>query len=294
MINVPGRNSVGNIPRLVVSGMADGIVVVDICVDNYGNVTKATPGGRGTTTSDKKLWEAARKAAMETHFNISTDAPATQEGQITYTLTSYNLTETDNNTLTFVGVPIGGTKSQMIKALETKGFEVDYKEEMTGMFNGEEVTVKISTNRGIVDRILVEYPVHFNVNDNRIKYNMLLSRFNRNAKYVSVNPRTEIPADEEIFWKLNANSKYYDAVYFYLQKGIDAGQWVDRFKKEFQKQYNKPLTGLSYEEMEESLFCLPKDISDAVCGVVWFTMVNISCISINYINFKNRPRGEDL
>ena len=61
-----------------------GTVVVNIWVDNYGNVAKAVPGGDGTTVTNQALWTAARKAALETHFNMSADAPAMQEGTITY------------------------------------------------------------------------------------------------------------------------------------------------------------------------------------------------------------------
>lgn len=82
--HVKGRNTVGNIPRPVYNVQESGTVVVDIWVDNYGNVVKAVPGGDGTTVLDKTLYAAARKAALETHFNMSADAPAMQEGTITY------------------------------------------------------------------------------------------------------------------------------------------------------------------------------------------------------------------
>ncbi|NLZ18810.1 MAG: energy transducer TonB [Bacteroidales bacterium] len=82
--HVQGRNTVGNIPRPVYNVQESGIVVVDIWVDNYGNVARAVPGGDGTTVLDKTLHAAARKAAMETHFNMSADAPAMQQGTITY------------------------------------------------------------------------------------------------------------------------------------------------------------------------------------------------------------------
>lgn len=199
------------------------------------------------------------------------------------------------NILSFSGVPINGTKAQIIKSLSTKGFEYsDLYDHLTGMFNGEEVTLKISTNHGVVDRIIVNYPYCSEGNDTRIKYNMLLSRFNRNDKYICINPRKEVPAEERINRMLSDNSKYYDAVYFYLKQGSDPEQWANEYKKEYQKMYNKPLAGLSYEEMEEALFCLSNKISEAVSGVVWFTMVSQHQININYINFKNRPRGEDL
>ena len=82
--HVKGRNTVGNIPSPAYNVQDSGTVVVNIWVDNYGNVVKAVPGGDGTTVTNKTLWAAARKAAMETHFNMSADAPAMQEGTITY------------------------------------------------------------------------------------------------------------------------------------------------------------------------------------------------------------------
>ena len=83
--HLKGRNTVGNVPRPVYDVQESGIVVVDIWVDNYGTVVKAVPGGDGTTVLNKALHAAARNAAMQTHFNMSTDAPAMQEGKITYT-----------------------------------------------------------------------------------------------------------------------------------------------------------------------------------------------------------------
>lgn len=82
--HVKGRNTIGDIPRPVYNVQESGTVVVTIWVDNYGNVQKAVPGGDGTTVTDKTLWAAARNAAMKTHFNMSADAPAMQEGTITY------------------------------------------------------------------------------------------------------------------------------------------------------------------------------------------------------------------
>lgn len=82
--HLKGRNTVGNLPRPTYNIQTSGIVVVKIWVDNYGNVQKAQPGAEGTTVTDKTLWAAARKAAMESHFNQSGDAPALQEGTITY------------------------------------------------------------------------------------------------------------------------------------------------------------------------------------------------------------------
>ena len=82
--HLKGRNVLGALPRPSYTVQDDGIVVVDIWVDNYGNVTKAVPGAKGTTVSNQTLWAAARAAAMKAHFNQSADAPALQQGTITY------------------------------------------------------------------------------------------------------------------------------------------------------------------------------------------------------------------
>lgn len=81
---VAGRSVNGTLPRPSYPVQASGKVVVEIYVDNYGNVQKAVAGVEGTTVTDKNLWQAARKAALGAHFNMSADAPALQEGTITY------------------------------------------------------------------------------------------------------------------------------------------------------------------------------------------------------------------
>ena len=254
-VSVAGRSVVGSIPRLTTSGQVEGTVVVAIKVDQYGNVTEATPGAEGTTTTNSSVWKAARSAAMRAHFNMKADAPALQDGTITYTFVSSGLADTDETALKFMGIPIDGPEEQFFEALKAKGFKKGYSDDYaTGMFNGEEVRIYLSTNHKMVDRVRVIYPYCSEENDTRVKYNMLLSRFNRNAKYVCVNPRSEVPANEKIYWKLQENTKAYDAVYFFL----------------------------------------PMKVSAAVSGVVWFTMTSIHTIDINYINFHNRPRGEDL
>ena len=82
--HVKGRNVIGSIPKPVYGTQAEGIVVVQVKVDQYGNVKEAVPGAEGTTVTDKTLWNAARNAAMKTTFNMDANAPAMQAGTITY------------------------------------------------------------------------------------------------------------------------------------------------------------------------------------------------------------------
>ncbi|MBP3256679.1 MAG: hypothetical protein J6M23_01590 [Bacteroidales bacterium] len=82
--HVKGRNVVGTLPKPSYNSQTEGIVVVQVKVDQYGTVTEAIPGAEGTTVTDKTLWNAARSAALKAHFNQSASAPALQTGTITY------------------------------------------------------------------------------------------------------------------------------------------------------------------------------------------------------------------
>jgi len=82
--HVKGRSVKGSLPKPSYSGQMEGIVVVKIKIDQYGTVTEAQPGAAGTTVTDKNLWNAARNAALKAHFNNDANAPAIQEGTITY------------------------------------------------------------------------------------------------------------------------------------------------------------------------------------------------------------------
>ena len=83
-LQLVGRKVNGVLPVPSYDGTVSGTVVVQIWVDNYGKVQKAVAGVEGTTISDQAIWQAARKAALGAHFNMSADAPALQEGTITY------------------------------------------------------------------------------------------------------------------------------------------------------------------------------------------------------------------
>lgn len=62
----------------------EGIVVVEVTVDRNGNVTKATPGVRGSNTLEEYFLRVAREAAMAAKFDRKPDASVIQKGFITY------------------------------------------------------------------------------------------------------------------------------------------------------------------------------------------------------------------
>lgn len=63
---------------------SEGKVVVEVTVDQNGNVLDARPGVKGTTLSDENLWKVAKDAAMKATFNVDRSAATVQKGTITY------------------------------------------------------------------------------------------------------------------------------------------------------------------------------------------------------------------
>lgn len=67
-----------------VRGNAEGIVKLDIAINELGNVNSAKLNSASTIT-DEEVIEACKKAALKTDFNYNSDAPKLQRGTITYT-----------------------------------------------------------------------------------------------------------------------------------------------------------------------------------------------------------------
>ena len=68
----------------IYENQAQGIVVVKIRVDRYGKVIYATPGVKGSTTTDTYLYKRAKEAAEQTTFDADPDAPEERIGRISY------------------------------------------------------------------------------------------------------------------------------------------------------------------------------------------------------------------
>jgi len=73
-----------SLPKPEYNYQAEGIVVVEVTVNQNGNVTKATAGVKGSTTLNNNLLKAAQKAALAAKFDRKPSAPAFQKGTITY------------------------------------------------------------------------------------------------------------------------------------------------------------------------------------------------------------------
>lgn len=73
-----------SLPEPNATSSENGSIVVEIRVDQEGNVVFAKAVWKGTTLTDKNLWRLCEQAAKDSKFTAKPDAPELQPGKITY------------------------------------------------------------------------------------------------------------------------------------------------------------------------------------------------------------------
>lgn len=81
--SLAGRGS-NSLPEPTATSSENGSIVVEIRVDQEGNVVFAKAVWKGTTLTDKNLWRLCEQAAKDSKFTAKPDAPELQPGKITY------------------------------------------------------------------------------------------------------------------------------------------------------------------------------------------------------------------
>ena len=75
----------------------------------------------------------------------------------------------------FLGIPVDGSRSEMIRKLKAKGFKYDATFDwLEGQFNGREVSVHVVANRNKVWRVMVSDMYASSETDIKIRFNELL------------------------------------------------------------------------------------------------------------------------
>ncbi len=80
--SLEGR-SITKYPNVKDRSQKYGKVVVEITVNQQGEVIEARPGMRGSTVTDRRLKRLAKKAALQTEFNANPGGPKRQIGKMT-------------------------------------------------------------------------------------------------------------------------------------------------------------------------------------------------------------------
>ena len=129
----------------------------------------------------------------------------------------------------FLGIPVDGSKTEMIKKLQAKGFQKSEIGDLEGEFNGQNVYISVVTNNNKVYRIMVQDQIPKNESNIKIRFNNLCNQFANNPKYTSLD--FTIPENEDIGYEMTVHKKRYEAVYYQLPLTSDFDNLILDFDK---------------------------------------------------------------
>ena len=201
----------------------------------------------------------------------------------------------------FLGFPVDGTQSEMIKNLKSKGFKlsnVSGTNVLSGRFNGNDVNVYISTENGKVSRLMVWDEHTMSETDIKIRFNRLCRQFKGNGKYVSLDDYT-IPEDEDLSYEMAIRNKRYEAIFYQLPEGEAMERLQATILEEIQSKYTPEQLESSSEDIHNEIISLTLDfMMDSLKNKpVWFMISELYgkyYITMFYDNEYNRANGEDL
>lgn len=191
----------------------------------------------------------------------------------------------------FLGIPVDGTKAEMIQKLKLKGYVWNAQKEcLEGEFNGRDVEVFVVTNNNKVYRIAVidaEFSDEIAI---KIRFNTLCEQFKNNGKYVAPSDYT-IDKNEDISYEISVNNKRYEATYSQISMNDTAGV-ANYFERNFMKE---EIENFSKEQIQDIL--LEYLVGKWEKRQVWFMIAEKYGryrIAMYYDNGYNQANGEDL
>lgn len=193
----------------------------------------------------------------------------------------------------FLGIPVDGSKSEMIQKLKAKGFKPTSHDKniLEGTFNGAKVHINIVTNGDKVCRLMVCDVNPVDIRSIKIRFNNLCPQFENNPKYISFGYKL-IPDDEDIAYEMIVKNKRYEATF--CQKPILLTE-PSELEKYLKTKYNEVVWDNLTSEQQAELTKHSMEIS--LKKPVWFVIEDYYgkyYIILFYDNEYNRANGEDL
>ena len=204
---------------------------------------------------------------------------------ITITLLFSTAIFAQNDVTKFLGIPIDGTKSEMIQKLKQKGFTYNYSLDcLEGEFNGEQVLISVITSNRKVSHIMILDEIARTESQIRRRFNELCRQFEMSEKYYYLGDSQEISKSDNISYNMSVLNKEYKANFFQTDATT-----ADLYKRLQSK--DKTLT-------PEEVMKLEEDLKKGYFKQVWFFIDKDTNgkyrIAMFYANLKNEANGEDL
>lgn len=200
----------------------------------------------------------------------------------------------------FLGVPVDGSKSEMIQKLKAKGYTSSQhnKDILVGEFNGMNVNIHVVTNNNKVYRIMVCDANSIDEGEIKIRFNRLCGQFKKNSKYLSLKDYT-IPDDEDISYEMTVNSKKYEAVFYQAPLVVDSVETANKLRAALLVKYTEDQLANPTEEIKKDIYETSTSfvVDMMLKKPVWFRIEKFAgkyYIAMYYDNEYNMANGEDL
>lgn len=208
----------------------------------------------------------------------------------------------------FLGIPLDGTKSEMIQKLNKKGFHYNAPLGcLTGEFNGEDVTIFVVTDNDKVWRIAVFDDLYRDKRQITYRFNNLFEQFYDNGKYLLYSG-SRISDDDDINWDIVMDKKQYEASF--VQYSTNIGQRLEDLFSFESNQMNfgyideldvsdstKQILTETFEKMAEAQKLPLIKAQTAIDSLVWNRQLsydNITTVSMSYLSSLIRSFVEKL
>ena len=141
-----------------------------------------------------------------------------------------NISYAQNDVTKFMGIPVDGSKAEVVRQLLDKGFEYDDSQDnwtrLTGFFNGVNSNVYVRTNKNLVDRIYVCDKNTCSESEIIIRFNKLVRQFANKDNYISEGyEKYLIPQNEDISYEMLCNNKNYDAIFYQKPDTVNINEY---------------------------------------------------------------------
>ena len=231
-------------------------------------------------------------------------------------LLTLSLNAQNDDVIRFLGIPVDGSKEEMIIKLKQKGYTYDYVNDMfNGEFNGSKITGTIQTYHNKVYAIRFTYDVLPGFSKSVVisKFNSLVNQYDLSDKYISY-LRFDKTLHNIESYRIDPNEnigdemrrgRLYKAQYRYKQgKQLSDTTGLFQYKIEVYKTIHNVATsrGVSVETYNDidddaikAMFIMNKLEQDVV-GFFITNGTNPGTFNIvfDYYNRRNAPNGEDL
>ena len=203
----------------------------------------------------------------------------------------------------FLGIPVDGSKTEMIEKLKAKGFTfLEEFDVLQGKYEGIDVNLRVITHNDKVFRIMVSDQKPYDGATIKDRFNDLVHKFKNDKRFLDFDSINEFYIDDKVNLdhEILENRKEFQASFLIADRPVTEYNktWLMRVaNKELGNKYTADQMKHSTEAIDELCEVVSRLHADAlVKRRVWFNIGEFEgkyFINLFYDNANNQPDDED-